>query len=228
MLNPRSPLQQIDEPGPAVTGLSVAHADGDEQPRKRKVPASHQSPPAQDSTATSSRYFASSASGAKAEATELARELRLSPHRQPALFLPESDDENKPVAGPSRQAPKAREIQHTDWKMGMGGGDDSSEYEFGLDVDESEMLAALDRVEKEQGQRGSSMTAAPSSAAGASSSSRPVTSRRLAQEHSIIEIDDDEDEKENMPAPTRRVRQRTATQRSSQMIPDDDVIELSD
>ncbi|EKM58284.1 uncharacterized protein PHACADRAFT_193408 [Phanerochaete carnosa HHB-10118-sp] len=228
----RAPLQQIGEPKLPVAGPSNSHADDEEQPRRRKVPARSPSPARKDRPVVS-RYFASGSGAAKDKAKELASELQLSPHRQPALFLPESDEEHESVAKSSHPASKAN--KDTDWKVTLAGGDDSSEYDFDLGVDEGEMLAALDKVEKEQGRRGSSVTAssaaAPSSSSriATSSGSRIATSGRAVQDTEIIEIDDDEGEKENVLAPTRHVRRRTAFQRSSQVvINDDDIIELSD
>lgn len=222
----RAPLQQIDEPESPVAGPSNSRADDEEQPRRRKVPARNPSPAREDGPVVS-RYFASGSRAAKDKAKELASELQLSPHRQPALFLPESDGEHDSVTKSPHRAPKANESKAPDWRMTLAGGDESSEYDFDVGVDEGEMLAALDKVEKVQGQRGSSVTA--SSAAAPSSSSRIATSGRVVQDTDIIEIDDDEGEKENMPAPTRHVRRRTAIQRSSQVvINDDDIIELSD
>lgn len=227
----RTPLRQIDEKEPPAAGPSHARADDVDQPRRRKVPARPASPPAGASSPGVSRYFASGAgSTAKDRARDLPGALRLSPHRQTPLFLPESDDDGRPAAGPSRQASKAKakakESEDVGWQRTLAGGDGgSSDYDVDLDVDFDEMVKAVDMAEKEHGQRGSSITA--SSGAAVSSSSAPAAAPRpLVQERSIIEIEDDEEEKENVPAPTRHVRQRTATQRPVNV--DDDVIELSD
>ncbi|GJE88631.1 RecQ-mediated genome instability protein [Phanerochaete sordida] len=229
----RSPLQQIDEPAAPVAGPSHSHLDDEDQPRRRKVPARPASPPAATaSRPTVSRFFTSaSASPAKDKASALAGELQLSPHRQPPLFLPESDDERAAAAaqpGPSR-APqaKAKSSADGDWQMTLAGGDDSSDYDVDLDLGLEEMVAAVERAEQEHGARASSTTVSSGALPSSGSRAAPVT--RIPQERSIIEIDDDEDEKENVPAPTRHVRRRTATQRASQVvINEDDIIELSD
>jgi RecQ-mediated genome instability protein 1 len=100
----------------------------------------------------------------------------------------------------------------------------SSSDEFGddsMDLD-PEFLAGLDTVEREAYSRTEKMVTAPSAMSsrpgslalgGRSQSSalggRPATSRNAGPAIDVITIEDDEDDKENFPVPTRHVRRRT-------------------
>lgn len=214
----RTPFNTVDDP--PMASSSSSRLDDAEQPRKRKVPARPPSPPRPAPGATSSRYFSSpakSSTNTKDKAKALANELQLPPHRQQPLFLLDSDDD-MPVAGPSGEAVTGRDDT---------GGMDSSDYDF--DFDEGELVAVLDKVEKEhEGRIASSIVSTSHSVA--TSSSRAGVVVQTTTEVEIISIDDEEDEKENVPVPTRQVRRRVAEGRRPPPVPinEDDIIELSD
>lgn len=277
---PRSPLQVIeDPPEPRAAGSSrTLYADDEEQPRRRKVPASRQSPspPPAPRQPIQSRYFAApdiSGKG-KGRAVDLSRDFRLSPHRQRPVVVPDSDDE---YTAPARKVPTFRGntappvVVHPDPEDDINGETgnispkSSSDFDYEFDFNDAELHATLDKVEQEALASSDSATLVATSAPSGSgnravslpttslkvTSSRrtvvatgaqaPTTYRAVSRGRSgtpartqatvhigVVTVDDDDsDEKENIPAPTRHVRRRMDLPIASQVRPDD-IIEISD
>ncbi|KAL6307428.1 hypothetical protein BKA93DRAFT_768219 [Sparassis latifolia] len=130
----RSPFRELSEPPSPIAGPSRPSYDDDEgQPRRRKVPSRagrspSPAPPPRNRHETQSHYFTSaSGSGAGSSSSKgrnaeiLARERLFSPHRQPPVVVPDSDDEEPaPSAtavaglGPSHQPPSPRTASSDD------------------------------------------------------------------------------------------------------------------
>lgn len=219
----RSPLLPIDDPPsprPAAGPSDVNYDDDAEQPRRRKVPTRQRSPspvPPPRQALTSSRFFGESTSGGSGK--KLAQELKLSPHRQAPVLVPDSDEERP---GPSQKPPafmgsKSKEVVvHLDDDVMVEGNAPirnpsprSEDFDFDFEWD-GELLETLDNAEKKV------------YGAVVDRPANESPSRAPSGDLSIIEIDDDEEqeEKENVPVPTRHVRRR--------IVDDDDIIELSD
>lgn len=212
----RSPLQNIDEP--PEPGPSENHSGDAEQPRRRKVPAQHGG-----ADSTTSRYFTAGSSG---KAKDLANAIRLPPHRQSAITTLDSDDDRAVVETFGQQEGSST-IDKGKGRTANADADDgkSSEYDFDFSFDEGELVATLDKVEKEHVERGSSVAtpAVVQRTAGSSNSGGAGT----GDSDTIIIDDDEENDKENIPVPTRNVRRRVGQPRPVLVI-DDEVIELSD
>ncbi|KAI0694628.1 hypothetical protein BC835DRAFT_1544869 [Cytidiella melzeri] len=173
----RSPLQEIDTPSePGAAGPShTLHEDDEDLPRRRKVPNRKQtsSPGAAARKAVPSRYFSSDSGKGKGREVELARELRLSPHRHGPVVVPDSDEEEdesctrKPPTFRGKDAPPL--VVHSDSDVVATGSVDpagrhspnSSEFDFDFDVTNEEFLSQLDKVEKEAIAASTSTTVAP-------------------------------------------------------------------
>jgi RecQ-mediated genome instability protein 1 len=210
----RAPLNAIDDPPTA--GSSTTRSADAEQPRRRKVPVRQPSPP-RPAQETTSRYFSfgkASSTAAKGKEGNLSSEVRLSPHRQQALFLPDSDEDmpsTESVDVPNRTSAA-----------------NSSDYDF--DLDDVELVAALDKVEKQQSSHASSSSVSVSQSVAISSSSGGRAAVQTRIDVGVITIDDEEEgEKENVPLPTRQVRRRVENGRvrTPNIVPED-IIELSD
>lgn len=147
--------------------------------------------------------------------------MKLSPHRQGPLFLPDSDEERP---GPSHKPPKfmgskgKEVVVHLDDDVMVednapvrNASPRSEDFDFPFEWN-GELLEKLDQVEQK------ACGTAPDRPADGSPPRAP------SGDLSVIEIDDDEEEgqeeKENVPVPTRHVRRR--------IVDDDDIIELSD
>ena len=142
----------------------------------------------------------------------LAKERLFSPHREAPIIVDSDDDDdgdarpansiNSPMKGKkpaSRTGPQVRTAPASP---------PSEDYDAELDDEDmydEELLSYIAQVEASNraptlppGQRGQSVTVT-------GTSGRWATSHR-----EVIDIDDDEDDKENVPAPTRHVRRRVA------------------
>ncbi|CCM01393.1 uncharacterized protein FIBRA_03444 [Fibroporia radiculosa] len=100
MQSVRSPLRELDELVPVAGPSGISHVDDVGQPRKRKLPDRSQRspspnpPPRQTGRQeTQSRFFESQSRTVNPSAG-LANERLLSPHRQQAIFVPNSDEED--------------------------------------------------------------------------------------------------------------------------------------
>ncbi|KAK0469712.1 uncharacterized protein EV420DRAFT_58081 [Desarmillaria tabescens] len=193
----RSPLHGVNRP---CSPTLVERNRMDEQHPRRRTPNQDRnnqsdSYPSSSTTAVNSSFF--SASSSVPENRDLHNSLHLSPVGTSRTIVIDSDEEDN--ARPSRGV----------------NGDASSEFggeDFPVDGDE--LWAALDAVEAEHELKTQS-TQNASSSKGRSTSTSDYTD--------IIMISDDEDDdKENFPAPTRRTQPRTANSDTH------DVIELSD
>ncbi|KAI0342854.1 hypothetical protein BDW22DRAFT_1394854 [Trametopsis cervina] len=260
---PRSPLQEVARPPePSAAGPShMLHSDDIELPRRRKLPTKPREPSPEASLHSSvqSRYFSAGNEKGKHRGVELSRELRLSPHRQGPVVVPDSEEDEpspprKPPVFRGKDAPPL--VVHRDTDAAASGNtkvnaDSSASSDFEFEFND-EFLSQLDKVEQEAiaatattAVAGSSRTRDASSVASTAtlaSSSRPaaVVSSRPPQSRNpsaqpqplvdlgIIDIDDDEaDEKENVPVPTRHVRRRLGHPIASQAAPEE-IIEISD
>ncbi|PBL03554.1 hypothetical protein ARMGADRAFT_952529 [Armillaria gallica] len=193
----RSPIREANVP-PSPTLVERNLTDQEEHPRRREP---SQNPhnlldsfPSSSTTVVNSSFF--SASSNIPENRELHSSLHLSPVGTSRTIVIDSDEEE--TAKPSR------------------GVNDDGSSEFGgedFPMDDDEIWAALDAVEAEHGSKTQS-TQNVSSSRGQSASTNDFTD--------IITIsDDEEDDKENLPAPKRRLNAKHTANAQ-------DVIELSD
>lgn len=166
----RSPLNELSEPpAPPIAGPSGTHHDDDEgQPRRRKVPSRTQRSPSPDPPPRTmrSQYFVSgsdSGTGSRSHthnpSADIARERLFSPHRQPPVVVPDSDEEDlfagAPTnavgkVGPSR---KAGDTEDSSPRM------PSSDFDFAFNWDdafqEKEFIEQVERLENaERAKRG--------------------------------------------------------------------------
>ncbi|EED85945.1 predicted protein [Postia placenta Mad-698-R] len=166
----RSPLNELSEPpAPPIAGPSGTHHDDDEgQPRRRKVPSRTQRSPSPDPPPRTmrSQYFVSgsdSGTGSRSHthnpSADIARERLFSPHRQPPVVVPDSDEEDlfagAPTnavgkVGPSR---KAGDTDNSSPRM------PSSDFDFAFNWDdafqEKEFIEQVERLENaERAKRG--------------------------------------------------------------------------
>ncbi|KAK0204845.1 hypothetical protein DFS33DRAFT_701265 [Desarmillaria ectypa] len=196
----RSPLRGDNEP-PSPTLIEHSRTDKEQRSRRRAPSRNPNNPldsfPSSLTTAVNSPFF--SASSNVPENRDLHSSLHLSPVGTSRTIVIDSDEEETA-------------------KLSRGvNGDASSEFggeDFPVDGDE--LWAALDAVEAEYELKTQS-TQNVSSSMKQSASTNGFTG--------IITISDDEDDdKENFPAPTKRMQPRTAEHTSNTH----DVIELSD
>ncbi len=169
----------------------------------------------------------------------LGRVMELSPHRQSPLFLADSDEETSLAAAnlrPPAFTGRKVSVRLDDDVMTETGlrnaspGPASSEFgdiDFDFEAND-ELLATLDKVEREYADGGSSVshtatrTLTRTPASGTNSREQNGTESRPTQVVDLS-IDNEEDEKENVPAHTRHVRRRVM-----RLVEEDDIIEISD
>ncbi|KAF7977500.1 hypothetical protein HWV62_3468 [Athelia sp. TMB] len=244
----RTPFRDLSPP-PLPGPSTRVHADDEEAPRRRKVPApvpSVSTIPASSSTLVESRYFASAGSSnvtAVSTMRELAAERILSPSRTDVVIIPDSPSpppppstkKTRPIAQlPARSKGKQTASQTPSSDFDFDFGDD----DVALVMDDASALQELEMIE---GTHSASIPAAvpPNSSSGSGSrsvggSSRAGVAARAAPvrddalDDSVITIDSEEEEgdKENVPVPTRHVRRRTQ-QRRGPLVHDEDVIDIS-
>ncbi|SJL09700.1 uncharacterized protein ARMOST_13081 [Armillaria ostoyae] len=193
----RSPIREVNDL-PSPTLVERNRTDQEEHSRRRETSQNPDNPsdsfPSSSTTAVNSSFF--SASSNIPENRELHGSLHLSPVGTSRTIVIDSDEEE--TAKPSR------------------GVNDDASSEFGgedFPMDDDEIWAALDAVEAEHGSKTQSTQNAS------------LSRRQSASTDDITDIitisDDEDDDKENLPAPTRR---RNAKHISNAQ----DVIELSD
>lgn len=211
----RLPLREISEPPEPSDGRH----DDDGLPRRRRIPDS--SIPQSSSTLVESRFFSSTSrsSDSAGDSTQNNSTIRqisrvLSPARADYIGISSSTES---ADGGAQQL---RSKSANPLSTGMA---DDLEYDFGSEGDID--LAFLDEIEraekeamKEPSRQDREMQRRPGQA---SSRPRPQAPAPKYEDIEVITIDDDEDDKENVPVYGRRVRRRIST-------PPDDVIDLSD
>ncbi|TFY83218.1 hypothetical protein EWM64_g788 [Hericium alpestre] len=209
---PRSPLRQLSRspsPGPS--------RHDDDGPRRRRIPA----PPAQTigptrvqrTTLVQSSYFRTNGTGASsvASTSTVVGQRLFSPTRTvPTMEIDTDEEDPEPAA---REPPMGSQLRPIPIEP-------STQYFFDDDpMDDPRFLEELDGVLESQSQTAASQE--PTTQNAPTSQTQP-RARPLQPSISVISIDDDEDDKENAPVPTRRVRPRTARTF------DPDVIDISD
>ncbi|KAI0951277.1 hypothetical protein AcW1_008360 [Taiwanofungus camphoratus] len=158
MTSVRSPLRELsDPPSPLAAGPSrPSHDDDAGQPRRRKLPSragrspSPTPPPRtanRPGTQTHSRYFSPGASSHGAyvrnPSADLARERLFSPHRQPPVVVPDSDEDEFDT--PSATLVSAKPPRGT----AMSTNAPSDEFDFESDFADDSFLEQVDRMERE-------------------------------------------------------------------------------
>ncbi|KAJ4477247.1 hypothetical protein J3R30DRAFT_3483716 [Lentinula aciculospora] len=244
----RPPLREISpHPLPTLLGSAHPHSDDEDQPRRRRVPNSSASittastgNAASHNPVISSSLFNDTVSDRRASSSVKAvhRALPLSPAvREPTII--ESDDEGENVSWeiktrpikpiPARARPSTSSTRRPFPPGGKGKGK-ATESDYDDDMFEelpSSFYDEIDKVELAVGMKSlSTSSTLPVATIGPSSNSmsNPPASFSVVHSEVITVEDDDEDDKENVPAPTRHVRQR----RGVTMNAPDDILELSD
>ena len=219
---PRSPLRELTR-SPSPTLIPSYHGD-EPGSRRRRIPSQPNNASASTSTSTAvqSSYFgstsnAASSSSAARAVNQLSTARALSQTRTISLYsIGDTDDDishpPRGSAASTRSGPKP-----------LTRSDGSTVYEFGDDPMNEEMFLFMDQIEKEYQSQSQSTSVANTQM---QPSNAPSTSHahRLppAIGGDVITIEDDEeDDKENVPVPTRRVRRRIE-------YVDTDVIDISD
>jgi|ERR1700722_1627101 len=214
--NTRSPFRELSESPKPVQPPRTRHDDDENQPRRRRIP----NPPSlSGATLVGSRYFSGKSSTATStQAVNADRSALLARER---LFSPTRASLDRPSSSSSTSIDPNESIRvHP-------GGLELSSSDFGDDniIMDDDFLAQLTRAETEA--LNSKSTSGPSSTSsgrapsfGPSGAAAGATGQPSTNVVEVITIDDDEEEdKENVPLPTRHVRRRTAV---------NNVIDISD
>ncbi|KAA1467645.1 hypothetical protein DENSPDRAFT_256681 [Dentipellis sp. KUC8613] len=212
---PRSPLRELSHSPPPPMG----HSHDDDGPRRRRIPS--QPPTSTGTTLVQSSYFSGTTAAGSSTASSSGLQARrmLSPTRTaaPDMLVDTDEDEAPPSTQVKVEAPMGSAARPIPIEP-------SSQWIFDDALEDPAFLAGLDEVMASQD------TSVDATSQGrdvpSAGGSRPPNAqvpplRRLPSD--VIEIEDDDDDKENAPVPTRRVRPRVARTTF-----DDDVIDLSD
>jgi len=264
----RPPFREISEPpSPPVAGPSGTFHDDDEgQPRRRKVPNRAQRSPSPeppprttDNAGSRSRYFASG-SGSQSRTHDpldaITHERLFSPHRQPPIVIPDSDEEDELQNAPSNTLAISGKVRAISGTVIPSPRTHSSEFDFGDDnFEDAAFLEEVSRVEREALAGGATTTqvtdtnatlvettwgssstvlpSLPSASRPASGSNSSLTSNTRAGgtatdrvDFGVITIDDTEEDDKE----NVPVPTRHVRRRTARSVPtsQQDVIELSD
>ena len=222
-IEPRSPLRELTR-SPSPTLIPSYH-DDEPGSRRRRIPSqpsNNASASTSTSTAVQSSYFggtsnAASSSSAARAVNQLSTARAISQTRTISLYS--IGDTNDEISHP----PRGSAASTRSGPKPLTRSDGSTVYDFGDDPMNEEMFLFMDQIEKEYQSQSQSTSAANTQV---HPSNAPSTSHahRLppAIGGDVITIEDDEeDDKENVPVPTRRVRRRIE-------YVDTDVIDISD
>ncbi|KAJ3714197.1 hypothetical protein C8R42DRAFT_252829 [Lentinula raphanica] len=244
--NGRTPLREISPPpSPTLVGNGQSHSDDEDQPRRRRIPSTSVS--TTSTTVVSSSLFNSTVSDTTTSSAEAVRQaMPLSPAvREPTII--ESDDEDENMTWETRYKPikplpsRARDVSSSSKSSKKPstpsngkGKTPAMESDYEDDMFEelpSSFYDEIDKVELAVGMKSlSTSTAGSSTTRGSSSvSADNGTAARSSQviTSQVITIEDeDEDDKENVPVPTRHVRRRGG--QPTVISTSDDILELSD
>lgn len=241
--NVRSPLREISPPpSPTLVGSAHPHSDDEDQPRRRRIPNASASAASRfdslphNNNVISSSLFKETVPNQRASSSinAVRQALPLSPAvREPTVI--ESDDEDENATWESRNRPirpiPARSTSSAKPPSPSAG--KGKEKATGSDYDDdmfeelpSSFYDEIDKVELAVGMKSLSTASVVSTGMGRGSATDHSASFSVVHSEVITVEDDDEDDKENVPAPTRHVRQRRGV--PPIMIATDDILELSD
>ncbi|KAJ3780984.1 hypothetical protein GGU10DRAFT_278392 [Lentinula aff. detonsa] len=248
VLNGRAPLREISAPpSPTLLGGAHSHSDDEDQPRRRRIPNASPSTTSTGSSAprtttvVSSSLFNNTVSDKRGPnyVEAIRRALPLSPAvREPTMIESDDEDENmtwetrnrpiKPM--PARARANASFSKNPSSPSGKGK-EKATESDYDDDLFEQlppSFYDEIDKVELAAGMKSLTTSSAISVAATGSSSisiDRSASFSVVPSEVITIE-DEDEDDKENVPTPSRHVRPRRGG--SLINIAPDDILELFD
>ncbi|KAJ3893272.1 hypothetical protein GG344DRAFT_75154 [Lentinula edodes] len=244
--NVRSPLREISPPpSPTLVGSAHPHSDDEDQPRRRRIPnasasaASRVNSLPHNNNVISSSLFKETVPNQRASSSinAVRQALPLSPAvREPTVI--ESDDEDENATWESRNRPirpipaRARSSTSSAKPPSPSAGkgkEKATESDYDDDMFEelpSSFYDEIDKVELAVGMKSLSTASVVSTGTGRGSATDHSASFSVVHSEVITVEDDDEDDKENVPAPTRHVRQRRGV--PPIMIATDDILELSD
>ncbi|KAJ3907915.1 hypothetical protein F5879DRAFT_986090 [Lentinula edodes] len=243
--NVRSPLREISPPpSPTLVGSAHPHSDDEDQPRRRRIPNASASTANRGNTlphndVISSALFKETVPNQRASSSinAVRQALPLSPAVRGPIVI-ESDDEEENTTWESRNRPmrpipaRARSSTSSAKPPSPSAGkgkEKATESDYDDDMFEelpSSFYDEIDKVELAVGMKSLSTASVVSTSTGRGSTTDHSASFSVVHSEVITVEDDDEDDKENVPAPTRHVRQRRGV--PPIMVATDDILELSD
>ncbi|KAH7877187.1 uncharacterized protein C8R40DRAFT_62115 [Lentinula edodes] len=242
--NVRSPLREISPPpSPTLVGSAHPHSDDEDQPRRRRIPNASASTANRGNTlphndVISSALFKETVPNRASSSINAVRQaLPLSPAVRGPIVI-DSDDEDENTTWESRNRPmrpipaRARSSTSSAKPPSPSAGkgkEKATESDYDDDMFEelpSSFYDEIDKVELAVGMKSLSTASVVSTSTGRGSTTDHSASFSVVHSEVITVEDDDEDDKENVPAPTRHVRQRRGV--PPIMVATDDILELSD
>ncbi|KAJ3851578.1 hypothetical protein EV368DRAFT_42845 [Lentinula lateritia] len=243
--NVRSPLREISPPpSPTLVGSAHPHSDDEDQPRRRRIPnasastASRGNPLPHNNAISSSLFKQTVPNQIVSSSINAVRQaLPLSPAvREPTVIGSDDEDENttwvsrnRPIRPiPARARSSTSSAKPPSPSAGKGK-EKATESDYDDDLFEelpSSFYDEIDKVELAVGMKSLSTASVVSTSTGRGSTTDHSASFSVVNSEVITVDDDDEDDKENVPAPTRHVRQRRGV--PPIMLATDDILELSD